>query len=386
MKKFFSKIVLLVLIFCLFPTISVKAQEGDAGTTVTMKYDTLESLPNSLPNCDQIKVKPEHKAYLEGIRNVNLGQFVSTQHKCMLTFSIPEMKGFSEQVIEKNDTGSPEPHTNRILMVTAEYLTPNDYDVIAESYLYIFNPEDNPTLCITFIDDMASVGMENYVTYISFFARKAQGKIEWTDEWAKKPIKAKTYQSDGYSMYDYATWGTAEGGDNSFVYNYGEVEMTYNKRKQLLDNIKAYNTYLSNKEKKEAWYNDHLKYWTKEDYSSFKLDDYVKSLGGTITTVSEEVPNYKVINLNGNTITIGCFSDDECYDQWGVHVFSINNSWVSWDEEGYKCEKDNIKFDTHCYKLRSGEYPPVKVDDNLYSERWDFDFLLSLLDHCATQN
>ena len=376
-------VILLVSVFYFLLAVTAHAAGNGDTQPVTVTYKQIEDIPTSLPDCDQIFIKVSDGAYsYRGWRNYNLGQFMSTKHKCLITLSVPELTGLDAYDVELNNEGDAKKHTNRYIMVTSEYLAWGEDNIIAEAELFVFDVNDSPTICITFHDGRIGVGMDKYVVGLHMNARESIDVEDWTDEWMHSTISTKVYQSDGYGMYNYAAWGSAAGGDKDFIWSCGNIEMSRNKRKNFVGYIGDYNTYLENKAKKVDWYKEHKKYWNDKNYNEFKLDEYVKSLGGTVTTTTGDYP-YKTIRLNGNKITVGCFVDKECYDQWDVQEFKLNDSWVSWGETGYRTEKSNATFDTHCYQLRPDEYVPVKIGDNIYADRWDFDFLISLLDYCA---
>lgn len=390
--KNIKKVVLLVvsmfLLTSLLPSLTVFASDAKASSKdEPVVYEAITDLPSILPDAEIIKFRPDHPAYMAEGRNKLLGQVVAKSPECLITFSIPEIEGLDNLDIEDYNFMAPEAQAKRILMVTSEYYSAKKGDKIARTSLFVFNPSEKPEVTLEFEDDVILVSMDPVVAEIDLSAVIAKTTKLWTDDYTKASTKASTYQSTAASMWNYAKHGWSASQVDDALFSYDFLDLPYDMRKCLTEYLYDYNEYLSKEAKKESWYQAKGKYWQKKDYSSFDLDQYAKSLGATVQNSPSEKGDKEYL-IGDHTIYVGCFTKPE---EWANlkgqdHTVDVglDCSWVYWTEHGARNQETTYNFNTYAYEQREGEWlSPVKIDDYHYVSRWDFDFIVSLLEYCA---
>ena len=203
MKNF--KVLMLVLCcFWLLPSLSVRAAE-DTSSEQTV-YESLEEIPIVLNGITEFSVKPEHSAYsTEGYRNKALGSIVSEENGILLTFSVPELAGLDNYDIEDYNFGAPSEERKRILMVTADYYQAVQGSKIADFWLFVFNPNDEPTLSLALEPSQLSVEMDSAIAEIYASSKEATTIRIWDDDFTKKSTRTNVYQSITAGMSNFAS-------------------------------------------------------------------------------------------------------------------------------------------------------------------------------------
>lgn len=384
MKRFFKVFLMVLLVFgtCLLASSSVYAADDKQIVGVPI-YASIEDIPTVLPDVTDICFHADHSVYkkMPNARNLLLGQVVTSDGNILVTFSVPKLEGIETLDVEKYDFLLEDCPDKNILMVTVEYPNHKNGEAIAESYLYVFNPEENPAIGFHYEDGIFSVHMDKIVAMARFSSKEATSPKLWTDDYTKRVSRTNIYKSfsAGMSNFNYEGWNYDVVDD--VLYDYGYVNLPYDMRKYLMEYMFDYNEYISKTAEKERWYGTLKAYWKGKGYNEFDLDRYAKSLGATVQNSSAN-PNEKEYVLGDNTVHLGCFlcQTDE---QSAQESTAINSSFVEWNSSAESSR--TYDFNTHCFKVRDGEgLTPVKIDrDGHAVSRWDFDFIVSLLGYCA---
>ena len=370
-----------------------------------LSYDSIDEIPSVLPDgASEIHVKPDSWAYQyqdNGKRGFFLSQVISEEGGCIITFSVPEISVLdSDELVDAYDIEfnrfSPsldididQDSEKRILMVTAEFYGKKVNGIIAKSWLFVYNPAEDPELTISFeaLGDVNAY-LSPAVTELSFTSKNAVYNKVWADGDTNHLIESNAYQSSSAAVFDYAQWGDTFEDADDVTFSSGEIILPLDLRKKLVENIYDYNDYLAESSRKYSWYDSFSDYWQDKDYSVFSLDAFAKSLGADVQN-PPTTKGDKVYLLGNHLVTVGCFAkDDSGENVYYASDIGLDTSWVSWNERGVKTAKSEYQFDTHNYNLRSGDQSadPVKIDDEHYLNRWDFDFLVSLLEYCASED
>lgn len=388
MKKFFKGflMVLLVLGVCLSMSMSAYAATPEENQASVPIYGSIEDIPTILPEVTDICFVAKHRVFKEMIssRNLLLGQVVSADNNILITFSVPNLEGIELLDVEKYDFLLKDCPDKNILMVTVEYPNHKNGEVVADSYLYVFNLEEAPAIGIHFENGSASVHMDKIVAMAHFSSKEATSPKLWTDDYSKQVTRTNVYKSfyAGMSNYAYEGWGYDTVDD--VIFDYGYVNLPYDMRKCLMEYMFDYNEYVSQMAEKEQWYGTLKAFWKDKNYSDFDLDGYAKSLGATVQSLPKTTEKEYV--LGNHIVHIGCFlcqteasePTEQCANT------SMNCSYVEWSDSNAKVAK-SYDFNTHCFRMRDDEeLVPVRIDKDGYAvSRWDFDFVVSLLGYCA---
>ncbi len=389
MKKFFKKVLFVLLVMGVYLSLGLAVRAASPGGIVGVPiYASIEDIPTVLPDVSDICFCAKHSVYqkMPNARNLLLGQVVTSDGNILVTFSVPKLEGIETLDVEEYDFLLKECPDKNILMVTVEYSNHKNGEVIAESYLYVFNPEENPAVGFHYEDGVFSVHMDKIVAMAHFSSKEATMPKLWTDDYTQRITRTNIYKSfsAGMSNFNYEGW-SYDVVDDVF-YDYGYVNLPYDMRKYLMEYMFDYNEYVSHLAEKENWYKTLKAFWKGKSYDEFDLDRYAESLGATVQNPPTSNGEKEYV-LGDHIVRVGCFLCQTDVDETTAQRASIglDCSYVEWDASGAKTSKNSYDFNTHCFKVRdSEELVPVKVDqDGYFVSRWDFDFVVSLLGYCA---
>ncbi len=376
--KYIKIILLALLVFgaSLLMGRTVYAAPSDTESEITeaiMIFNSIESIPAVLPECDGICFNAKHEAYakMPDARNLLLGQTVSEDGNILITFSVPRIEGIEESDIEKYDYLLTNFMDRRILMVTVEHLDREPGEPFAEAYLYVFSPEENPAVGLNFNGNIITVNMDRPALEIrlSSIAAASEPKL-WTDDYTGKLTRTSSYMSCRASIADYAYDYIDSSSMGETRFDYGYVNMPSDMRSQLIGHMFSYNEYLAKKAEQEKWYSAMNKFWQNKAHTSFNLDAYAKSLGAKIENLPMEGDKeYRI----GDYVIRLSYPDASSAES------------VEWSDISTNVSNSEFDVDAHCFKLRRDEETElIKVDSsNHHLGRWDFDYVVSLLEYCA---
>ena len=376
--KYIKKVLLVLCCFWLLPSLSVRAAEDASSKQVV--FESLEEVPKVLDGITEFSVKPEHSAYsTEGYRNKALGSVVSEENGILMTFSVPELAGLDNFDIEDYNFGAPSAERKRILMVTAEYYQAMQGSKIADFWLFVFSPSSNPVLDITLEPSQLSVEMDSAIAEVYANSNESTTIRVWEDDFTKESTRTNVYQSAAAGMNNFASEGWYEEFVDDILFSAGVIDLPLDMRKYLVEYMFDYNESLRSAKERKKLYQTMSDFWGDKQYQEFNLDAYVESLGGTVQNPPTDKGDKEYI-LNGHLITIGCYTKQE---ECSAHVGS-DCSWVNWDPTGAKSEKGDFEYVTKEYQTSSGGgLEPVQIDDEgQLVARWDFDFIIDLLNYC----
>ncbi|MBQ3271326.1 hypothetical protein IJH10_01845 [Candidatus Saccharibacteria bacterium] len=382
MKNF--KVLMLVLCcFWLLPSLSVRAAE-DASSEQTV-FESLEEIPMVLDGITEFSVKPEHSAYsTEGYRNKALGSVVSEENGILITFSVPELAGLDNYDIEDYNFGAPSEERKRILMVTAEYYQAIQGSKIAEFWLFVFSPSEEATLNLTLEPNQLTVEMDSVIAEIYASSKEATTIRIWEDDFTKESTRTNVYQSAAAGMSNFASEGWYEEFVDDILFSAGVIDLPLDMRKYLVEYMFDYNESLRSAKERKELYQAMSDFWEDKQYQEFSLDAYVESLGGTVQNPPTDKGDKEYV-LNGNHITIGCYmkQEERTATEHSVGV-GLDSSWVNWNPAGTKSEKGDFEYVANQYQTTSDDgLEPVQIDDEGHLiSRWDFDFIIDLLNYC----
>ena len=376
--KYIKKVLLVLCCFWLLPSLSVRAAEDASSKQVV--FESLEEVPKVLDGITEFSVKPEHSAYsTEGYRNKLLGSAVSEENGILMTFSVPELAGLDNFDIEDYNFGAPSAERKRILMVTAEYYQAIQGSKIADFWLFVFSPSSNPVLDITLEPNQLSVEMDSAIAEVYANSNESTTIRIWEDDFTKQSTRTNVYQSTAAGMNNYASEGWYEEFVDDIFFSVGVIDLPLDMRKYLVEYMFDYNESLHSAKERKKLYQTMSDFWGDKQYQEFDLDAYVESLGGTVQNPPTDKGDKEYI-LNGHLITIGCYTkQEECSADVGSDC-----SWVNWDPTGAKPGKGDFEYATKEYQTSSGGgLEPVQIDDEgHFVSRWDFDFIIDLLNYC----
>ena len=237
--KHIKKLVLLMLVVAigLVPVVPARAEE----TGIVAMSD----VPLVLPDDNKEYLFPLNlDDFEDGVRNKLLGQ--SLYRNCLITFSVPELLNLDAEDIENYSFNAPNPDTQekRILMVTLEYFEALPGQTRATSYLYVFNPNENPQVELSFIGDRVWVRMIPCVAEVIIHSREGVTTKLWTDDWTGSTTKTSVYKSysAGASDYNGRGWLYPNVDDVTFSYDY--ISLPIDMQKCLKEYLYDYNEYL----------------------------------------------------------------------------------------------------------------------------------------------
>lgn len=399
--KIFKKLVLLGVIcsLAMSPDLVVNATDSDGNIAAAdnaaaeaaeedvLVYDSISAIPEVLPDVSEIKFKPNHPAYAsDNSRDKFLGQVVSLENDCLITFSVPEIAGLDNLDIEDYNFMAPDRQQKRILMVTVENYKAKQGDSLAESCIYIFNPQEKPEISLHL---QASNGctstISTGVATIRIYSDEAITSKIWTDNYSKQSVKTNVYQSSGAGMDNYAKFGWGASGVDDATFSYDTVDLPLDMRKCLCEYLYDYNEYLSKTKDQQAWYRSLEDYWTSKEYNAFNLDQYAKSLGAIVLN-SVSADGSKEYRIGKHMIRIEYYLSEIDWDYHDGHSaeIALDCSRVEWSEKGASSNEKSCHFDTHNFMQRHEEMlGAVKIDETHYVSRWDFNFIVSLLEYCS---
>lgn len=367
--KYIKKVLLVLCIVCFLPSFSLKVAAAEKGET---EFSSLEEIPLVLDGLSEIKVVPSHSAYqTEGYRNKMLGAVVSKENGCLITFSIPELAGLDNLDIEDYNFGLETAQKKQILMVTAEYYEVPQGAKIADFWLFVFNPADEPLLTLELSPNQVFAKMDASIATICASSKETSTIRIWDDSYTKDSTRTSVYQSFAAGMSDYAGEGWFYEEVDDVEFSYGVIDLPYDMRKYLDVYLFDYNEYCAKSSSSEE--NDPLlsSFW-EEEKQSFDLDGYVLSLGGTAESLSTS-KDAKVYLLNGHKITIGYYKEQ-----------AETSSWVEWSPSGVASGENDFVYTAKKYQTSAKDsLEPVQIDtEGHLISRWDFDFVIDLLNYC----
>ena len=381
--KYIKKVLLVLCCFWLLPSLSVRAAEDASSKQVV--FESLEEVPKVLDGITQFSVKPEHSAYsTEGYRNKLLGNAVSEENGILLTFSVPELAGLDNFDIEDYNFGAPSEEKKRILMVTAEYYQAIQGSKIADFWLFVFSPSEEATLNLTLEPNQLTVEMDSAIAEIYASSKEATTIRIWDDDYMKKSTRTNVYQSTAAGMSGSGSGGWYEEAVNDILFSAGVIDLPLDMRKYLTEYMFDYNESLRSAKEREKMYQTMSEYWHDKNYQEFDLDAYVESLDGTVQNPPTDKGDKEYV-INGHRITIGCYTKQE---DWAATEHSVDVgldcSWVNWNPTGAKPEKGDFEYVANQYQTTSGDgLKPVQIDNEGHLiSRWDFDFIIDLLNYC----
>lgn len=381
--KYIKKVLLVLCCFWLLPSLSVRAAEDASSKQVV--FESLEEVPKVLDGITEFSVKPEHSAYsTEGYRNKLLGNTVSEENGILLTFSVPELAGLDNFDIEDYNFGAPSAERKRILMVTAEYYQAIQGSKIADFWLFVFSPSEEATLNLTLEPNQLTVEMDSAIAEIYASSKEATTIRIWDDDYMKKSTRTNVYQSAAAGMSGSSSGGWYEETVNDILFSAGVIDLPLDMRKYLTEYMFDYNESLRSAKEREKMYQTMSEYWHDKNYQEFDLDAYVESLGGIVQNPPTDKGDKEYI-LNGHRITIGCYTKQE---DWTATEHSVDVgldcSWVNWNPTGAKPEKGDFEYVANQHQTTSDDgLEPVQIDDEGHLvSRWDFDFIIDLLNYC----
>lgn len=379
MKNF--KVLMLVLCcFWLLPSLSVRAAEDTSSKQVV--FESLEEIPIVLDGITEFSVKPEHSAYsTEGYRNKALGSVVSEENCILITFSVPELAGLDNYDIEDYNFGAPSEEKKRILMMTAEYYKAIQGSRIAEFWLFVFSPSEEATLNLTLEPNKLNVEMDSVIAEVYASSNESTTIRIWEDAFTKESTRTNVYQSAAAGMSNFASEGWYEEYVDDILFSAGVIDLPLDMRKYLVEYMFDYNESLRSAKERKELYQAMNDFWEDKQYQEFDLDSYVESLGGTVQNPPTDKGDKEYI-LNSHRITIGCYTKQEELSEVDRSAdVGLDCSWVNWDATGAKPEKGDFEYVAN--QSSDDELEPVQIDDEGHLvSRWDFDFIIDLLNYC----
>jgi len=166
------------------------------------------------------------------------------------------------------------------------------------------------------------------------------------------------------------------------------IDLPLDMRKYLVEYMFDYNEFLRSAEEQKQLYQAMGDFWQDKKYQVFDLDAYVESLGGMVQNPPTDKGDKEYI-LNNHRITIGCYAKQE---DWTAAEHSVDVgldcSWVNWDPTGAKPKDSDFEYVTNQYQTTSDDdgLEPVQIDDEGHLvSRWDFDFIIDLLNYCKRE-
>lgn len=211
---------------------------------IQLDYDSVKEVPSILPECDVLTVDlPEDKTWERG---TILNSVVSREHRCTITFSVPELYGINPDVLEqkKYPGQKSSDSTDRYIMVTVEPFEP-DESFIGRAELLFYDCSKGGSITVKFYGHSPYVILEDgLVASLSMFSNEV---FDTLDKAYPLNDKSEKILTNIYSCYicsigDFGDFRLPYNCDGDITFSYGEVFLSYIVRRDLMGNISLYHS------------------------------------------------------------------------------------------------------------------------------------------------
>ena len=234
---------------------------------------------------------------------------------------------------------------------------------------------------LTLEPNQLNVEMDSVIAEVYASSNESTTIRIWEDDFTKESTRTNVYQSAAAGMSNFASEGWYEEYVDDILFSAGVIDLPLDMRKYLVEYMFDYNESLRSAKERKELYQAMSDFWRDKQYQEFNLDAYVESLGGTVQNPPTDKGDKEYV-LNGNHIIIGYYmkQEERATTKQSVDI-GLGSSWVNWNPAGTKPEKGDFEYVAN--QSSDDELEPVQIDaEGHLISRWDFDFIIDLLNYC----